>query len=130
MRNATAYGASPRMRFDIVLNNLAGLAWTTKEIKMARDGTPWRPLVHELDIARAIIAVVQAPTEAIHNEVFNVGDTSHNYRVREIAEAVGEVFPGCRVILGAPVRIIGATACRLRRFANIRLGSAALGPPA
>jgi nucleoside-diphosphate-sugar epimerase len=102
MRNATAYGASPRMRFDIVLNNLAGLAWTTQEIKMTSDGTPWRPLVHGLDIARAIIAVLQAPTEAIHNEVFNVGDTSHNYRVREIAEVVGDVFPGCRVSFGAP----------------------------
>ena len=102
MRNATAYGASPRMRFDIVLNNLAGLAWTTKEIKMTSDGTPWRPLVHGLDIARAIIAVLRAPTEAIHNEVFNVGDTSHNYRVREIAEIVAEVFPGCRVSFGAP----------------------------
>jgi nucleoside-diphosphate-sugar epimerase len=102
MRNATAYGASPRMRFDIVLNNLAGLAWTTREIKMTSDGTPWRPLVHGLDIARAIIAVLQAPSEAIHNEVFNVGDTSHNYRVREIAEVVGKVFPGCRVSFGAP----------------------------
>ena len=102
MRNATAYGASPRMRFDIVLNNLAGLAWTTKEIKMTSDGTPWRPLVHGLDIARAIIAVLQAPTEAIHNEVFNVGDTSHNYRVREVAEIVGKIFPDCRVSFGAP----------------------------
>ena len=102
MRNATAYGASPRMRFDIVLNNLAGLAWTTQEIKMTSDGTPWRPLVHGLDIARAIIAVLQVPAEAIHNEVFNVGDTSHNYRVREIAEIVGEVFPDCRVNFGAP----------------------------
>jgi nucleoside-diphosphate-sugar epimerase len=102
MRNATAYGASPRMRFDIVLNNLAGLAWTTREIKMTSDGTPWRPLVHGLDIARAIIAVLQAPTEAIHNEVFNVGDTSHNYRVREIAETVGNVFTGCRVSFGPP----------------------------
>jgi nucleoside-diphosphate-sugar epimerase len=102
MRNATAYGASPRMRFDIVLNNLAGLAWTTREIKMTSDGTPWRPLVHGLDIARAIIAVLQAPTEAIHNEVFNVGDTSHNYRVREIAEVVGDVFPDCSVSFGAP----------------------------
>ena len=102
MRNATAYGASPRMRFDIVLNNLAGLAWTTREIKMSSDGTPWRPLVHGLDIARAIIAVLQAPTEAIHNEIFNVGDTSHNYRVREIAETVGKVFPGCRVSFGPP----------------------------
>src|SRR3984893_9841059 len=102
MRNATAYGASPRMRFDIVLNNLAGLAWTAKEIKMTSDGTPWRPIVHGLDIACAIIAVLQAPAEAIHNEVFNVGDTSQNYRVREIAEVVGEVFPDCRVSFGAP----------------------------
>src|SRR5437016_13454442 len=68
---------------------------------MAGYGTPWRPLVHGLDIARAIIAELQAPTEAIHNEVFNVGDTSHNYRVREIAELVGEVVPGGRVSFGA-----------------------------
>src|SRR5499427_1813512 len=102
MRNATAYGASPRMRFDIVLNNLAGLAWTTKEIKMTSDGTPWRPLVHGLDISRAIIAVLQAPAEAIHNEIFNVGDTSHNYRVREIAEIVAAVVPGCTLSFGKP----------------------------
>jgi nucleoside-diphosphate-sugar epimerase len=102
MRNATAYGASPRMRFDIVLNNLAGLAWTTKEIKMTSDGTPWRPIVHGLDIAQAIIAVLDAPVEAVANEVFNVGDTEHNYRVKEIAEIVGEVFPGCTVSFGPP----------------------------
>jgi len=102
MRNATAYGASPRMRFDIVLNNLAGLAWTAKQIRMTSDGTPWRPLVHGLDISRAIVAVLQAPIEAIHNQVFNVGDTSHNYRVREVAEIVGEVFAGCQVSFGAP----------------------------
>ena len=102
MRNATAYGASPRMRFDIVLNNLAGLAWTTKEIKMTSDGTPWRPIVHGLDICQAIIAVLKAPLEAVSNEVFNVGGTEHNYRVREIAEIVGEVFPGCAVSFGPP----------------------------
>jgi nucleoside-diphosphate-sugar epimerase len=102
LRNATAYGASPRMRFDIVLNNLAGLAWTTKEIKMTSDGTPWRPIVHGLDIAQAIIRVLDAPVEAVANEVFNVGDTAHNYRVREIAEIVGEVFPGCKVSFGPP----------------------------
>src|SRR5436853_43224 len=82
LRNATAFGASPRMRFDIVLNNLAGLAWTTKEIRMTSDGTPWRPLVHGIDICRAIIAVLEAPRDAVHNQIFNVGDTSHNYRVR------------------------------------------------
>jgi nucleoside-diphosphate-sugar epimerase len=102
MRNATAYGSSPRMRFDIVLNNLAGLAWTVKQIKMTSDGTPWRPIVHALDICQAIIAVLEAPVEAVANEVFNVGDTEHNYRVREIAEIVGEVFPGCKVSFGPP----------------------------
>ena len=102
LRNATAYGASPRMRFDIVLNNLSGLAWTTKEIRMTSDGTPWRPLVHGLDICRAIIAVLEAPREAVHNEIFNVGDTKHNYRVKEIAEIVAETFPGCRLSFGAP----------------------------
>jgi nucleoside-diphosphate-sugar epimerase len=100
MRNATAYGASPRMRFDIVLNNLAGLAWTTKEIKMVSDGTPWRPLVHALDIAKAIECVLEAPRPAIHNETFNVGDTKHNYTVKEIAEIVADVFPGCSLSFG------------------------------
>ena len=102
MRNATAYGASPHMRFDIVLNNLAGLAWTTHEIKMTSDGTPWRPLVHGLDISRSIIAVLEAPREAVYNEIFNIGDTKHNYRVKEIAEIVAETFPGCNLSFGAP----------------------------
>jgi len=101
MRNSTAYGASPRMRFDIVLNNLAGLAWTTKEIRMTSDGTPWRPLVHGLDIGRAIIAVLEAPVESVHNQVFNVGDNSHNYRVREIAEIVASTFTGCSLVFGS-----------------------------
>ena len=101
MRNATAYGASPHMRFDIVLNNLAGLAWTTREIRMTSDGTPWRPLVHGLDICRAITSALEAPREAVHNEVFNVGDTKHNYRVKEIAEVVAETFPGCQLSFGA-----------------------------
>jgi len=101
LRNATAFGASPRMRFDIVLNNLAGLAWTTKEIKMISDGTPWRPLVHVLDICYAIACALAAPREVVHNQVFNVGDNSQNYRVREIAEVVAEVFPGCRLSFGA-----------------------------
>lgn len=100
MRNATAYGASPRMRFDIVLNNLAGLAWTTKRIAMTSDGTPWRPLVHGLDIAKSIVCALEAPREAVHNQVFNVGDSEHNYRVREVAETVGAVFPGCQVTFG------------------------------
>lgn len=102
MRNATAYGASPRMRFDIVLNNLAGLAWTTGKIAMTSDGTPWRPLVHALDIAKSIVCALEAPREVVHNQVFNVGHSDHNYRVREIAETVGAVFPGCTVTFGEP----------------------------
>ncbi len=102
MRNATAYGASPRMRFDIVLNNLSGLAWTTGEIRMTSDGTPWRPLVHALDICEAIRLVLTASREAIHNQTFNVGETHHNYRVKEIAEVVAETFAGCKLTFGAP----------------------------
>ncbi len=101
-RNATAFGASPRMRFDIVLNNLAGLAWTTGEIKMTSDGTPWRPLVHGLDICQAIVTTLASPRASIHNEVFNVGDTVQNYRVREIAEIVADAFPGCKLSFGPP----------------------------
>ena len=100
MRNATAFGASPRMRFDIVLNNLAGLAWTTKEIKMISDGTPWRPLVHALDICKAIVCTLEAPRDIIHNQIFNVGDTSNNYRVKEIAEVIASIFKGCELSFG------------------------------
>ncbi len=100
MRNATAFGASPRMRFDIVLNNLSGLAWTTKEIKMISDGTPWRPLVHALDIAKSIACALEAPRDIVHNQVFNVGDTANNYRVKEIAETIASVFEGCQLSFG------------------------------
>ena len=101
LRNATAYGASPRMRFDIVLNNLSGWAWTTKRIAMTSDGTPWRPLVHVLDICKAIICALEAPRPAVHNQVFNVGHNEDNYRVREIAEIVAVTFPGCEVTMGS-----------------------------
>ncbi|WP_142713057.1 NAD-dependent epimerase/dehydratase family protein [Fodinibius sediminis] len=101
MRNATAYGPSPRMRFDIVLNNLSGLAWTTGVIEMTSDGMPWRPLVHIKDISKAFGCVLEAPREAVHNQVFNVGDTRENFRVREIAEIVGEAFPGCKTTFGS-----------------------------
>jgi len=100
LRNATAFGASPRMRFDIVLNNLAGLARTTNEIAMTSDGTPWRPLVHGLDIAKAIRCALGAPRELVHNQVYNVGDTAQNYQVREIAQAVADVFPDCKLTFG------------------------------
>jgi len=95
LRNATAYGPSPRMRFDLVLNNLCGLAWTTNEIKMTSDGSPWRPLVHVRDIAQAIACVLEAPTSIVHNQVFNVGANTENYQVKEIAEIVADSFPGC-----------------------------------
>jgi nucleoside-diphosphate-sugar epimerase len=100
LRNATAFGASPRMRFDIVLNNLSGLAWTTGEIKMTSDGQPWRPLVHIKDISKAVACVLDAPRKKVHNEVFNVGDTDENFQVKEIAEIVGEAFPGCETSFG------------------------------
>jgi nucleoside-diphosphate-sugar epimerase len=100
LRNATAYGPSPRMRFDIVLNNLTGWAHTTKRIAMTSDGTPWRPLVHVLDICNAIVSAVEAPREAVHNEVFNVGRNEDNFRIREIAEVVADVFPGCELSIG------------------------------
>ncbi len=100
LRNATAYGASPRMRFDIVLNNLSGLAWTSKEIKMTSDGTPWRPLVHGLDICKAILCTIEAPRDLVHKQIFNVGDTAHNYQVKEIAETIAEVFTECQLSFG------------------------------
>jgi nucleoside-diphosphate-sugar epimerase len=100
LRNATAYGASPRMRFDIVLNNLCGLAWTTHEIRMESDGTPWRPLVHALDISAAVGCVLEAPREHVHGQILNVGAPAANFQVREIAEIIGQVFPDCQVTVG------------------------------
>jgi nucleoside-diphosphate-sugar epimerase len=100
LRNATAYGPSPRMRFDIVLNDLAALAWTTKRIAMVSDGSPWRPLVHVNDICEAIYRSLIAPDATIAGKVFNVGRTSENYRIREIAGIVAEAFPGCEVTVG------------------------------
>jgi nucleoside-diphosphate-sugar epimerase len=100
LRNATAYGASPRMRFDIVLNDLAALAWTAKRIAMTSDGSPWRPIVHIEDIITAVACALEAPTAVINREIFNVGSTSENYRVREIAQIVADVFPGCELTTG------------------------------
>lgn len=100
LRNATAFGASPRIRFDVVLNNLAGLAWTTRRITMTSDGMPWRPLVHVRDISAAIAATLAAPTAEVINQVLNVGDNDGNYRVREIAEAVADAFPNCSIAFG------------------------------
>jgi nucleoside-diphosphate-sugar epimerase len=100
LRNATAYGPSPRMRFDLVLNNLAGLAWTSREIRMTSDGTPRRPLAHVLDICEAIACCLEAPRDVVHNQTFNVGDNKENYQVKEIAQIVADVFPGCMLTLG------------------------------
>jgi nucleoside-diphosphate-sugar epimerase len=97
LRNATAYGVSPRLRFDLVLNNLTAWALTTGKILMKSDGTPWRPIVHVRDIARAFIAVLDAPRELVHNEPFNVGLTSDNLKIKDIAEIVGETVPNCKI---------------------------------
>jgi nucleoside-diphosphate-sugar epimerase len=97
LRNATAYGASPRLRFDLVLNNLVAWAFTTGRILIKSDGTPWRPLVHIEDISRAFLAVLEAPTELVHNRAFNVGRSEENYQIRDIAEIVRQVVPGCRI---------------------------------
>ena len=96
LRPATAYGVSPRIRFDIVLNNLVAWAVTKGSIYLKSDGTPWRPIVHIEDISRAFIAALEAPEEAVFNQAFNVGQTAHNYRIRDIAQIVAEVVPECR----------------------------------
>jgi nucleoside-diphosphate-sugar epimerase len=97
LRNATAYGVSPRHRFDLVLNNLAAWAYATGRVYIKSDGSPWRPIIHIEDISRAFIAVLQAPRETVHNEVFNIGATSENYQVRELAQMVAEAVPGSYV---------------------------------
>lgn len=102
LRNATAYGPSPRMRFDIVLNDLCALAWTRKKIAMTSDGSPWRPIVHIEDIIEAVRCTLEAPVEAVNGQVFNVGGTPENYRIREIAAIVAKAFPGCEVTAGPP----------------------------
>jgi nucleoside-diphosphate-sugar epimerase len=96
LRNATAYGVSPRLRVDIVVNNLVGFAVTTGMVLIQSDGTPWRPLVHIEDISRAFLAVLHAPRQLVHNEAFNVGASSENYRIREIANIIEQVVPGVR----------------------------------
>jgi nucleoside-diphosphate-sugar epimerase len=97
MRNATAYGASPRLRLDVVLNDLVAWAHTTGKVYIKSDGTPWRPIVHIRDITAAMLSVLEAPQDAIHNQTFNVGRTEENYRIHELAAIVAETVPGCRV---------------------------------
>jgi nucleoside-diphosphate-sugar epimerase len=99
LRNATAYGASPRLRLDIVVNNLTAVAMTTGEVRLESDGTPWRPLVHIEDISRAFLAVLEAPRELVHDEAFNVGRAEDNVQVKDIADMVREAVPGSKTSL-------------------------------
>ena len=101
LRNATAYGASTRLRLDIVVNNLTAVALTTGKVRLESDGTPWRPLVHVEDISRAFLAVLEAPREKVHNQAFNVGRAEDNVQVRDIAEMVCDAVPGSEVTLAA-----------------------------
>jgi nucleoside-diphosphate-sugar epimerase len=97
LRNATAFGVSPRLRFDLVLNNLVAWACSTSRIFIKSDGTPWRPIVHIEDISRAFLAILEAPIESVHNQAFNVGRNEDNYRVRELADIVKETVPGTEI---------------------------------
>jgi nucleoside-diphosphate-sugar epimerase len=97
LRASTAYGVSPRMRFDLVLNNLAAWAFATGQVHLKSDGTPWRPIVHVSDIARAYVAVLHADREAVHNRAFNVGSTTENYQIRELAQMVHDAVPGSEI---------------------------------
>ncbi len=97
MRNATAYGVSPRIRFDIVLNNLTAWAFTTGHVLLKSDGTPWRPIVHIEDISMAAIGALESPRDVVHNQVFNVGINSENYQMRQLADIVGKTVPNCEI---------------------------------
>jgi nucleoside-diphosphate-sugar epimerase len=97
LRNATAYGVSPRLRLDLVLNDFVAAAHSTGVISIKSDGTPWRPIVHIEDIARSCLAVLEAPRPAVHNRAFNVGRNEENYQVRDLAEIVRDVIPGSRI---------------------------------
>jgi nucleoside-diphosphate-sugar epimerase len=101
MRNATVYGVSPRLRLDVVLNNLVAWAHTTGAIRLQSDGSSWRPLVHVRDVARATLALISAPAELVRGEAFNVGSAAQNYRIRDLAEIVHDRLPHCRVTFAA-----------------------------
>lgn len=100
LRNATAFGASPRMRFDLVVNELTAMAYLDRRLVLESDGTPWRPFVHLRDISKAIICAMEAPAESVRAEIFNVGDSRANYQVRDICTIIGEEIPGCEVVIG------------------------------
>ncbi len=100
LRNATVFGASPRLRFDLVVNNLTGVAFVDKQIRLSSDGKPWRPLVHILDVSEAFAAALTAPVETIHAQTFNVGKNDGNYRIIDVANIVKKEFPGCEIYIG------------------------------
>lgn len=100
MRNATAFGFSPRLRFDIVVNNLCGWAFTTGKIAMTSDGSPWRPLVHVKDISKAVVCALEAPREVVHDQAYNVGSTTNNLQIRDVAYKVQKQMPDCEVTFG------------------------------
>jgi nucleoside-diphosphate-sugar epimerase len=97
LRNATAYGVSPRLRFDLAVNNLVAWAYTTGRVLLKSDGTPWRPFIHVEDIARAFLAVLEAPRDVVHDQAFNVGSSDENYQIRDVARIVSEVVEGSRL---------------------------------
>jgi nucleoside-diphosphate-sugar epimerase len=97
LRNATVYGASPKLRGDLVVNNLVGYAVTTGEVRLMSDGTPWRPLIHVQDVCRAFVSILEAPRDVVHNEAFNVGAGTENYQIREVAEVVREAIPSSSI---------------------------------
>jgi nucleoside-diphosphate-sugar epimerase len=101
LRNATVYGASPRLRADLVVNNLVGYAFTTGEVLIKSDGSPWRPLVHVEDVSRAFLALLEAPRDAVHGQAFNVGRQGENYRIRDVAALVEQCVPRSRVVYAA-----------------------------
>lgn len=99
LRNGTAYGLSPKLRLDLVVNNLVGWAMTTGKVRIMSDGTPWRPLVHAEDIARAFVAVIEAPKEQVNGKSYNVGQSSENFQIKDVAKIVGEVVPECEIVI-------------------------------
>ena len=101
LRSATVYGASPQLRFDTAINNLCGLAWTSKEIKLTSDGSPWRPFIHVEDLCRVIIELLSIERNKVHNQVFNLGKSEHNYQIKDVAHAIGSVFSECEISFGA-----------------------------
>lgn len=101
LRNSTVFGASPRLRFDLVVNNLTGIAFTTGEIKMTSDGSPWRPLVDITDISRAAILAMEAPKKIAHNQIFNVGGRNSNYQVKDVAQKIARIMPKCKLTFGS-----------------------------